>query len=140
MLQISLDSENGAIPSAAYHLLYEICNGKWEGVSSTARQILHVQLVCQKTVQINERSTFWSDLQATVSPDMNCIDNMWAVLTSDHKTTMSFFQIISEEGDTIPKHVIRAHTSSMRCTVDQICSVQGGPQSMKYAVYLCDCC
>ena len=61
-----------------------------------------------------------------ISPDMNCIENVWSVLSRALKThtpqpqnSNELFQVLSEAWDLIPNEVILAHTSSMRCRVDQ---------------------
>ena len=67
-----------------------------------------------------------------ISPDMNCIENLWAFLSRElHKRPVpqnadELFGILTEEWDRIPDTVVLAHTSSMRRRVDRLWRVQGG--------------
>lgn len=68
-----------------------------------------------------------------VSPDMNCIENLWALLSRavrQHqpkpKNHDELFDILLNEWDRIPADVVYSLTSSMRRRVDTLWRANGG--------------
>ena len=68
-----------------------------------------------------------------VSPDMNCIENLWAVLSralSQHKPQPQdpdeLFAILSDEWNKIPEDIVLSHTASMRRRVVGLWRQEGG--------------
>ena len=68
-----------------------------------------------------------------ISPDMNCIESLWAVLSRALRRRKpqplnadELFNFLNEEWNRIPDEVVLSHTTSMRSRVDQLWRVQGG--------------
>ena len=70
---------------------------------------------------------------AAVSPDMNCVENVWALLSRairkhrpQPQTHDELFNILSAEWERIPAAVVYSHTSSMYRRVNALWRVDGG--------------
>ena len=68
-----------------------------------------------------------------VSPDMNCVENVWALLSRairkhrpQPQTHDELFNILSAEWERIPAAVVYSHTSSMYRRVNALWRVDGG--------------